>query len=657
MVVKKIPSRLRQVDKDLGRIRARLAEIPTLVIDDESDQASINTLRNIAGIDSATAKEARKRTATNKAITSLLGKLPRAQYVGYTATPFANVFVDPNDAQDLFPKDFIISLTRPIGYMGAQDFHDLGQKEVSGLSSNEKAFVRNIYGSDQKDENMLKALDSYILSGAIKIFRSRNNPKLDFKHHTMLVHESHLREDHRLLAIEIEKLIDQAGYYTPTGMERLRKLWEDDFKPVTIARNHELNFSPKSFDELRDSIAKTLWKLSQNSDRVLVVNGDNNEAAPDFDRQPVWKIIVGGTKLSRGYTVEGLTVSYYRRATQSADTLMQMGRWFGFRQGYQDLVRLFIGRDEPFKAPEKKRVDLYKAFEAVCRDEMEFREELKRYAKPPFGDPITPAQVPPLVPSHLLMPTSKNKMFNAIVEFQNFGGQQSQATVAPTDFRDVIFNIHLMENLLKGATLTKSRFGVRFESEKEEAAFIFGRLKPSDVQQFIANYQWSENRRPLERLNEFLVGKKGDPEINSWLFIAPQLETERNSWKYKNLSFKIISRQRVGLSGRYQVYSDPKHVDIAEFFTEVKSGEPLNDETKRLQVPHQGVFLFYPVRAPNDDSKKDTNGVEQYITMGFSIFCPKNNIPIQIRWGVRNKEEPDAIVVDETNISKMQADI
>src|SRR5690606_35012783 len=144
----------------------------------------------------------------------------------------------------------------------------------------------------------------------------------------------------------------------------------------------------------------------------------------DFDRTPnVWKILVGGTKLSRGFTVEGLTVTYYRRTTQQADTLMQMGRWFGFRPGYRDLVRLYIGREEPFGRD--RSADLYEAYEAVCRDEETFREQLAQYAVLVDGEPqVTPVQIPPLVAQHLpwLKPSARNKMFNAeLVEIRSPG--------------------------------------------------------------------------------------------------------------------------------------------------------------------------------------------------------------------------------------------
>src|SRR5215510_8036336 len=86
-----------------------------------------------------------------------------------------------------------------------------------------------------------------------------------------------------------------------------------------------------------------------------------------LSQDTVWKVVIGGNKVSRGYTVEGLTISYYRRVAGTADTLMQMGRWFGFRPGYRDLVRLFIGWHKPLTAARRRFVDIYEVFEAICR--------------------------------------------------------------------------------------------------------------------------------------------------------------------------------------------------------------------------------------------------------------------------------------------------
>jgi len=448
-VVKKNSRVLERLVADLGEIHADLREIPTLIIDDEADQASVNTRKQ----KQHKTTEEKERSAVNEQIAALLRILPRCQYIGYTATPFANVFIDPDDSEDLFPKDFIVSLDRPIGYMGARDFHDL-DSDFAGetktvRNSNEKAFVRDLVatGPDRQDAEMQSALDAFVLTGALKLFR-RGPLEEKFRHHTMLVHESLIRAEHAVLADRIRELWKRSGYDTPTGLERLRGLFDDDFAPVA-SELHEravdkatqagntvpvaLPF-PTSFDDLERGgwVGRALDLIDAGTSPVIVVNGDSEkdyaQDALDFQGSDVWKVLVGGAKLSRGFTVEGLTVTYYTRRTQQADTLMQMGRWFGFRRGYGDLIRLYIGRNVP--APHDEVTDLYEAFEAVVRDEEDFRAELVRYAavNQESGHPLVrPEDVPPMVFQQVpwLKPTATNKMYNAELVRQGVGGRLS----------------------------------------------------------------------------------------------------------------------------------------------------------------------------------------------------------------------------------------
>ena len=138
-------------------------------------------------------------------------------------------------------------------------------------------------------------------------------------------------------------------------------VWDEDFAKVCAARAPE-DIAPKAFAELAPHLSEAIKRIERGQRPFLVVNSDSAEA-PDFSAAPVWKIIVGGNKLSRGYTIEGLTVSYYRRVANTADTLMQMGRWFGFRPGYRDLVRVFLGVQEGKRAD----ADLVSLFKEVCR--------------------------------------------------------------------------------------------------------------------------------------------------------------------------------------------------------------------------------------------------------------------------------------------------
>ena len=219
--------------------------------------------------------------------------------------------------------------------------------------------------SDKAEAKLLQAVDSYILAGAVKLYRESQGLGR-FRHHTMLFHQAMRVAHHREQAEQLKVLWNTAGYHSPSCLSRMRALYETDMLPVSRA----IGVLPTpNFNELLPYISQAIERIGQSGSPVLVVNSDKIEGeALDFDRNEVWRILVGGNKFSRGFTIEGLTVSYYGRATKSADTLMQMGRWFGFREGYQDLVRLYT------------TPDLYDAFEAVCLDEEYFRNEIKQYA-------------------------------------------------------------------------------------------------------------------------------------------------------------------------------------------------------------------------------------------------------------------------------------
>ena len=236
-IMKKNTTSLKNLLHDLKNIRADGKEIPALIIDDEADQASVNTVNPRSKQE--VAAESKKRSAINKLIAELLTELPRAQYVGYTATPFANVFISPDDSEDLFPKDFLVSLQPSAQYMGGRDFHDLwGLDEADkgdAARSNEAAFVRDLYADGDEDPaaeeaEILVALDAFVLTGAIKKWRESLGTGLTFRHHTMLVHESVRTSDQSELANRFRGVWRRAAYTSPSAFSRLRELYESDFR-------------------------------------------------------------------------------------------------------------------------------------------------------------------------------------------------------------------------------------------------------------------------------------------------------------------------------------------------------------------------------------------------------------------------------------------
>lgn len=664
VVVKKNTTVLKKLVSDLKSLRIGLAEIPTLIIDDESDQASISTKR-------PSASEKKERTAVNREITNLLGILKRAQYVGYTATPFANVFVDPEDAEDIFPNDFIIALKRPAGYMGAKDFHDLGTDFESNPktveNSNEKAFVRAVQGDDPEsiEGSLRSALDAFLLSGGIKLYREANSD-LTFRHHTMLVHESVKMIEHKDTA-EVLRDLWALGGYSSSGLERLEALWNADYLPVMEARAEDKTTIPSTFEELKPYIGKALDKINSSQNPVLVVNGDKDLQAHqedlNFDKRAVWRILVGGTKLSRGFTVEGLTISYYRRKTLAADTLMQMGRWFGFRGGYKDLVRLYIGRSELSGG---KYFDLYEAFESIVIDEELFRDELSRYAQlDDEGRPnVRPRDVPPLVTQHLqwLAPTAANKRYNAVVTERGEGGRLKDLNALPEQ-NDATNRANFKAVLpLIRAAKTKDTF---VTDAGTSYAASYGIITAEDFIRTLEKTTFGKGF-DIEPQRQFLEKASKDGRIKDWVVVVPELSVgtpvhvgdlpltvlERKRREERQWAFSGSSkRQRVAV----EAIADPR----------ITSGVTALIES--LRSPTRGAILLTTAHDPRKRGVSNpttlTGDVDPAVlAVMISYAAPFASAPKgKIGFTVRNKSMEDAAILsvgdDGYNLSDHEARI
>ena len=648
-VIKKNPAPLKKLIQDLKPLKKDLAELPVLIIDDESDQASVDTTNPAKWKKGS--RENRKRTTINRLITEVLEICPRAQYVGYTATPFANVFVDPDDERDLFPADFVLSLHRPPGYMGVQGFHDFGKRwddeDKTFANSNEKAHIRGLVGDvdtapDDRIEELQGALDAWVLSGAIKKYREANSD-LSYRHHTMLVHESVKRDDHADTAADVRSVWSKAKFNSSEGFARLEKLYNDDFMPVMAARAADAPI-PASFDELKPYIGTALASITIDGDPVLIVNSDKEIQAQqkklDFESDKVWRILVGGTQLSRGFTVEGLTISYFRRKAGQADTLMQAGRWFGFRHGYQDLVRLYIRRDS--------QIDLYEAFEALLMDEEAFRDELNKYAGfDEHGMPILePRQIPPLVSQHLpwLKPTARNKMWNAVI-----------ANKAPTDIQDLYglpkrgseenrrnFDKVVVPLLTHATTEVVLPYELDGKSGLRQRARV-GLIDAAEFNQLFEQLAWHpEYEANIKAFRFFIQKATNDNKITDWAVVWPWPNAGGQWLGIPELRGDVSivrrnrRRERIDFVG-----SDRKHRAAARPIALGEPVAPLGESATR------GVILvsIVPDRASDDLTKP----VSRNDLVGLiSIAVPAKAVPRSnlIQWTVVNSAKPDDVVVD-----------
>ncbi len=643
VITKKNSTVLRKLVSDLKANKNAFKEIPVLIIDDESDQASVNTVDpEKVRAAKAAGKEIKERRAINERIADMLCLMPRSQYVGYTATPFANVFVDPSDEQGIYPKDFVISLRRPPDYMGVEDFHDLAaeseddEASPTPMTSNSDAHVRDLVASEDPDDQadrdaeLARAIDMFVLTGACKLYRADQPSHPGFRHHTMLVHESVRTADQKNLASAVQTLWNAAAYSTPAGASRLRALYDGDVLPVSEARRELGAPAPPEFEELKPWIAKAIARITEhNKNPVIVVNSDKEIAQQqlDFDRNETWRILVGGAKLSRGFTVEGLTVTYFRRAVTMSDSLTQMGRWFGFRDGYQDLVRLYIDRNAKFG---KNRIDLYKAFEAIARDEAAFREQLAMYAEWDGDKPrVLPSQIPPLVSQHLpwLKPTARNKMFNAALEEQS---EQFFTPVGyPNHVDDQYANLEQWRSMLTSTSDVRP-FPAAGQARLEAYTGIAG---AGDILELVGGLKWMYFYGPRSvtpKLNYYRrLATSPELPLRDFLVVLPQPGEKLASIEHVGTRH-IINRDRRARGGqvvpKFGEITDPKHRRFVQPLLTATRPEdhPLAD----LWAADRGVMLVYLVKEadPTFDAKPKpklaANHPEHGLIVCFSLYLP-----------------------------------
>lgn len=316
-----------------------IIDLPLLLVDDEADNASVNT------------REENNPTAINEAIRKLLALFNRASYVGVTATPFANIFIHPdtNDSMlgdNLFPRDFIYSLTPPTNYIGNNAM--FGSDPTHGgalipIRDAERIFPykhKSVHPVEDLPESLWEALRYFLLTNVVRDIR-----KHDRKHRSMMVNVSRFTAVQDQTAMIIQNWLDRVQ----NDVFNYSKFSVEDASRVPSIRALRETWDKHGFTEL----CETGWEQVQQEmlrDAIMPivvksVNQRTGAASLDYEahRESGLRVIaVGGNSLSRGLTLEGLSVSYFYRNSQMYDTLMQMGRWFGYRDGYEDLCRVWM---------------------------------------------------------------------------------------------------------------------------------------------------------------------------------------------------------------------------------------------------------------------------------------------------------------------------
>lgn len=583
---------------------------PMLLIDDEADNASINT------------KYGKKLVTTiNGQIRDLLNMFHRSCYLGYTATPFANIFIDPDQDdemynEDLFPRDFIIGLDAPTNYFGPTKIFVDGLPEEGDptwlryIADNEDILPvkhKIDHELDALPSSLTRALRTFLLARTIRNMRGQKAA-----HCSMLVNASRFTAVQGRLRNRLHETLERiqnsvrinasrgAAALNDPVIAALHSVWQEDYFDVGFDW-------PSIQSELLDAIA---------SAKIVEVNSRANDLDYSNSGERGQTVVaVGGFSLSRGLTLEGLTVTWFLRNTMMYDTLMQMGRWFGYRRGYEDLCRIWM----PSEA-----IDWY-AFIANAAEEL--HEELRTMEKAK----ATPRMFGLAVRSHpaSLLVTARNKMgsgkkVTTLVGLSNKFVETSKVSIKPND---------LSANLDIAKSLVSKLNGSGLSEEASAWGALVRGVSVEFIDEFLAGWRNAEQSVTTDPgpVRSYIRARRAD-ELKTWDLLIPSLAKGAPdtvlgrpivpSTRYVDLhdlhhEFMSFSgkRMRVASRGIEKAGVDPARADAAEArYREDKGkadGERVNypDSIYRRER-ERGLFILHLLKAKAPDGKEDAKEVD-----------------------------------------------
>lgn len=499
-----------------------LKDHPMLLIDDEADHASINT-----------SKDGNEPPAINRKIRELLHLFDRSSYLGYTATPFANVFIDPETdsemlGDDLFPHDFIISLDPPSNYVGPHRIFSSGSDlNIVRVVNDYEDYLPVKHQKDWYLEDiplsLKEAIKTFVLSRAIRLLRGQVNA-----HNSMMVNVSrftNVQSSARLFIDEYVKEIRQSilNYYKLSSPEALKNSMMASLKNIF---DKEFKQAGHTWSEVQAVLKDAVSPIG-----VIEVNSSSAAKLLDYSKHnyPQGRnvIAVGGMNLSRGLTLEGLTVSYFLRNSIMYDTLMQMGRWFGYREGYAELCRIYMTAE----------AESWYAHISDATDEL--REEFKRMKT--AG--MSPKDFGLCVRSHpeSLIVTARNKMRTGarVLRQVSLEGRLVETSILLTNPESIQQNFASVTAMI----LDANQFGQKTDSLSEH---LWKNVPATHIMQFVERFQ----NHPASQLTEKqplkdYINWLESTGVGKWDVVLVTVTKESGASIVKNIGdFSVILQQR-----------------------------------------------------------------------------------------------------------------
>lgn len=554
-------------DPETGR--KIVTHLPLLIIDDEADHASVDTGEQFFD-ENGKAEEDYEPKAINGLIRRILHAFHRKAYVGYTATPFANIFIHERgetneEGPDLFPAAFIHNLGAPSNYVGPARVFGLNNgehregalplvREVADHCSDDgksgwmpirhkSTWVPSYPDDTGLPVSLQEAIDAFILACAARHLRGQKH-----EHSSMLVHVTRYNDVQLEVHSRVEALIrgfDQR-LSRKIGHEpllaRLQDLWERDFEATTrdmaVSLPDAGPYLTSSWDTVVAILPEVVGEIS-----VRVINGTAGDVLDYAEAADGLKVIaIGGDKLARGLTLEGLCTSYFLRASQMYDTLMQMGRWFGYRPGYLDLCRLYTTSE------------LVEWFEHIADASEELRDEFNVMVE--SGG--TPRDYGLKVVSHpVLMVTSRLKMRAARSLFLSFSGCVVETVSLHSDRKRISANLQALKDLISAMGEGK----VNPQQKRPGGTDHWNGVMWEQVShEHVANFLSSFSTHPAamkvnsQVLKEFISSMANENELTKWTVAVVGGSVSEKSSDIEGFDIRRTRRKAEALEGnRYSI--------------------------------------------------------------------------------------------------------
>ena len=650
VVVAVVKKNIHRLDRLIGTLRQvpRQArrQLPVLIVDDEADQASPNSMAQRQSI-----------SAINRRLRDLWALVETGTYLAYTATPFANVLIDPDEAGDLFPSDFITTIPAGDGYFGAERVFGIsetvdeqgngadGLDMVRTITDSESTALRPPSDRDAREsfdpslpDSLLAAFRWFVVATAIRRARGQNS------HSSMLVHTTHYTAPHAAMCGRLDSLKREAAADIRSGRtEAYAQSWEDEAKRVAS----EATVPLPPWEEVERRLEEVVDSID-----VIMDNGNSEDRLNYEGDQPKTVIAVGGGTLSRGLTLEGLVVSYFTRTSNAYDTLLQMGRWFGYRPGYEDLPRVWVaeGLDNDY------------AF--LARVEQDLRAEIESVQ----GSEFSPAQVGLRVRAHpgRLQVTAANKMWSANVVQMGLSETSNQTFILSA--HDAQDNVRAVERLLSDANLEP----LSPESPRLIARGIQGDRVSEFIGQFAthADQRWLADPENLANLQQWMTANASGPVWN--VVLAANSRTTAPDG-LTHLGTVDIAGQRLNCLNRapllgstvdrldFKAIASPNDrladIDPADYDGERHETDAERRRVRRAHAGGQGLVLIYPISAhskatpppPERETRRMDMPGDGHV-IGFAVFFPAVNdetgdegtfVSVRKNWEVPDVTEGD----------------